>query len=279
MSRLLRGNFNRLFRNKIFWLCVLAIIAFALNYISQGVTLAEAGWDHIYLDNYYFQTGPFVALFLSVFIPMFIGAEYSFGTIRNKLTIGCTREKLYLSLFLSCLTGVGILLAAWFVSSLAGIPKLGLWRSGISAIIMEFIVTVLYSTALTAIFTFFSMMITGRSISVVVQMVLAIGLILAGSMLYNRLCAPEEIGGLVLINGELVMSEPEPNPMYIGGTLRQIFIALLNILPTGQAILMLNEDTSGSVPIMIPLQIISSILIAFVMTAAGIMLFRKKDLK
>ena len=279
MIKLLRGNLNRLFKNKVFWLCVAAIILCSVFMIRQGVLLMESDRKPVTLDEYYFRLGPFVALFLSVFIPMFLGAEYSFGTIRNKLTMGFTRDKIYLSYFLSSLIGVGIILTAWFLAGLTGIFQLGVWKSGAANIIISFLVTILYSTALTAFFTFFSVMITGRSASVVFQIVFALGIILAASTLYNRLCEPEESRGIVFVNGELVMTEPEANPMYIGGVLRKIYVALVNILPTGQGILMLHEESAESVPLNIPLQIVSSILIAFVMTAVGISVFRKKDLK
>lgn len=279
MIKLLRGNLIRLFKNKFFWLCVITIIVCSVYMINQGVLLSESGRKTVALEDYYFRIGPFFALFLSVFIPMFIGVEYSFGTIRNKLTMGCTRDKIYLSYFLSCLIGVGIILSAWFLAGLTGIPKLGFWKSGAMEIIMSYIVTIFYSIALTAIFTFISVMITGRSTSAVLQIIFALGIILAASTIFNRLCEPEEIRGMVLVNGEIAMTEPEPNPMYIGGTTRQICVALVNILPTGQAILMLHEESSGSVPIIILLQIISSILLALGVTAAGILIFRKKDLK
>ena len=279
MNKLLKGNYLRLFHNKIFWLSVLAVIVCCLYEINQGIVFLEAGFHMVTLDEHYFYIGPLAALFLSVFIPMFIGVEYSFGTIRNKLTIGHTRDKIYISVFLSCLTGTVIILAAWFAAGLTGIPKLGLWRSGISAISTKFIVTILYSIALTSIFTFFSVLITGRSVSVVFQIVLALVIILSGSMLYNRLCEPEVIRSMEIINGELEVGEPEPNPMYIGGIMRKICVAIINILPSGQAILLLHGDLTNGVPKLIPLQIISSVLITLVFTAAGILLFRKKDLK
>ena len=279
MVKLLRGNLNRLVKNKVFWLCIIAVIVCCVCIINQGILLSESGRKAVALEDYYFRVGPFLSLFLSVFIPLFVGVEYSFGTIRNKLTMGFTRGRIYLSYYISCLIGAGAILTAWFLAGLTGIPKLGLWQSGTTEIVFDFVVTILYAISLTAIFTFFSMMITGRSGSVVFQILLALGLILAASMIFNRLCEPEETRGMVLINGEIAMTEPEPNPMYIGGTMRRIFVALVNILPTGQAILMLHEESSGSVPINISLQIISSVLIALCVTAAGILTFRKKDLK
>lgn len=277
MSKLLKGNFARLLKSKIFWVCTAAIFLVAV-YIMQmgGIAIKKR---NVTLDQYFFYLGPVVSLFFSVFISLFIGTEHSDSTIRNKLIIGHSRKQVYLAYYLTCLIGTGIMIAAWFLGGLTGIPILGAWTMGTAAIITNILITILYCATLTAIFVFFSAIIQSKATSAVVQIVFAIVLILLGSMLYNQLCEPEEISGMVLVNGEIVMSEPEPNPTYISGTMRQIYIALVNILPTGQGILMLHWDTSGSVPIIIPLQIISSILLALGITTAGVWLFRRKDLK
>ena len=277
MSKLLRGNFVRLFKSRIFWICTAAIFCSAVFIMQMGGRAIEV--RNVTMDEYFFYLGPMVSLFFSVFISMFIGTEHSDGTVRNKLIIGYSRKQVYLAYFLTCLGGIGIMLAVWFLGGLTGIPLIGLWKTGAAAVITNILITVLYSAVLTAIFVCFSVMMQNKAASAVAQIVFALLLILAGSTLYNRLYEPEQISGMVLVNGEIIMSEPEPNPMYIGGALRQICIALVNMLPTGQGILMLNWDSSGSVPILIPLQIASSIVLAIVITALGVLVFRRKDLK
>lgn len=277
MIKLLRGNIARLLKSKIFWICTAAVFLVAV-YIMQmgGIAVKKRA---VTLDEYFFYLGPVVALFFSVFISLFIGTEHSDGTVRNKLIVGHSRKQVYLSYYLTCLVGTEVMIAAWFLGGLTGMPVLGVWKTGAAAIFTNILITMLYCALLTAIFVFLSVMMQNKATSAVVQIVFAIVLILWGSILYNHLCEPEEISGMMLINGEIVMGEPEPNPTYIGGTLRQVCIALVNILPTGQGILMLHQESYGSVPILIPLQIISSILLALGITTAGVMLFRRKDLK
>lgn len=277
MSKLLRADLARLFKSRVFWICTAAIFLAAV-YIMQMGGIAIKKRD-VTMDEYFFYLGPMLAIFFSVFISMFIGTEHSDATVRNKLVVGHSRKHIYLAYYLICLVGVEIMIVVWFLGGLTGIPILGAWRMGTAAVLTNILITILYCALLTAVFVFFSVMIQNKAAAAVVQMIFALLLILLGSMIYNRLCEPEKISGMVLVDGEIVMSEPEPNPTYIGGTMRQIYIALVNILPTGQGILMLHWDTSGSVPLIIPLQIVSSIILAFVITAAGVLMFRRKDLK
>ena len=278
MSKLYSANMSRLFKSGIFLLCIAAMLIFTLFQIKNGIDL-ESEQKAVSLEDCYFNDGPFFTLFFSVFIPMFMGKEYSFGTIRSKLTVGHTRGTVYLAYFLSCLTGVGILLAVWFLAGLTGIPKLGLWQTDSLTIISQFLITILYSAALTAIFTFFSMMITSRSASAVFQILMAMGMIVLASMFYNTLCEPEFSREAVLVNNVLTLTEPKPNPYYISGIQRTIYIDLVNILPPGQGILMLHDETANDVPNLPILQIVSSIAATFIFTIAGVLIFRKKDIK
>ena len=270
---------SRLFKSGIFLLSIAAMIIFTLFQIKNGIDYLGSERKAVSLEDCYFNAGPFLALFFSVFIPMFMGAEYSFGTIRSKLAVGHNRGTVYLAYFLSCLTGVGIILAVWFLAGLTGIPKLGLWQADAVTIISQFLITILYSAALTAIFTFFSMMITSRSASAVFQILIALGMILLAGMLYNTLCEPEMSVEPVLINNVITLTEPKPNPYYIGGIRRTICIDMLNILPPGQGILMLHDETANNVPNMPILQIVSSIAATFIFTIAGMFIFQKKDIK
>lgn len=275
MSKLLKGNLVRLFLSKIFWICTAAVF-FAVIFIMQmGGKAVKV--RNVTMDEYFFYVGPMISLFFSVFISMFIGTEHSDGTVRNKLIIGHSRKQIYLAYYLTCLIGTGIMIAVWFLGGLTGIPLLGAWTISTAEIMTNVLITILYCALLTAIFVFFSVMIQNKAASAVVQIIFAIILILLGSMLFNQLCEPEKTSSISLVNNEVVMGEPEPNPMYIGGAMRQIYIALVNILPTGQGILMLHWN--DSVPIIIPLQLISSILLAFSITVVGIMAFCRKDLK
>ena len=90
MTKLLHAEFSRLIKTKLFWLGLLVMITVPLYgvgvryydfYIAQ-----EAVWETA--DGLWFVGGMYIAVVVSVFVSLFIGTEFSDGTIRNKLTVG-----------------------------------------------------------------------------------------------------------------------------------------------------------------------------------------------
>jgi hypothetical protein len=68
--------------------------------------------------------------------------------------------------------------------------------------------------------------------------------------------------------------EEVANPAYIAGTMRVVYRAILNILPTGQQIWIADEIVTQPV-----LMGLCSLLVIVVCSGIGLLLFRKKDLK
>ena len=57
------------------------------------------------IDNGFFGCALFIGIVMAVFCSLFIGTEYSEGTIRNKIIIGQKRGAVYLSNFYYMLFG------------------------------------------------------------------------------------------------------------------------------------------------------------------------------
>ena len=98
MRKLLRANFARLWKDKVFWGALVVLACYGvLGCISQ-YRLVEEGYDvtdqysRIFLNVYLFNSVAFAA-----FTNLFLGCEYSDGTIRNKLVTGASRMQIYLS--------------------------------------------------------------------------------------------------------------------------------------------------------------------------------------
>ncbi len=64
-----------------------------------------------------------LGIILSVFISLFIGAEYEYGTIRNKIISGYDRSEIYLANIFACIIAGWIMCMGCLISSLFG------WRS------------------------------------------------------------------------------------------------------------------------------------------------------
>ena len=97
MCKLLSANYSRLWRDKIFWICMGTMLVYSVVYMLNGcrqatVDLAEYNYS---IDKYYFHFAISIGIFCAVFSSMFFGTEYSDGTIRNKVIVGHTKLNHY----------------------------------------------------------------------------------------------------------------------------------------------------------------------------------------
>ena len=95
MSRLLRADFSRLFKSIIFKLGMIFSVGFAVvmvmvRYIDFKVnasTYEEYGYMTVNVDDLIFVGCFFMMFVVAVFIGIFVGTDYSDGTIRNKIIV------------------------------------------------------------------------------------------------------------------------------------------------------------------------------------------------
>jgi ABC-2 type transport system permease protein len=276
MSRLISANISRLLKDKIFWICTVAMLLLSVGVMLNGCRQASMNGveQETFLSEYYFNYAPVIGAFMAVFISLFTGTEYSDGTIRNKLTVGHTRTHIYLSNFIVCFGAGLVIMAGWLLGGLVGIPFLRTGDIGIGGYALLVLVAFFFVAALTGIFTMLGMLSSNKAYTAVMSIVLYLVLLVAASMVYNRLCEPEMMGGVVITEAGMQVGDPTANPAYLAGAARTLFEWILDFLPTGQGILMANVDTAHPVR-----EIILSVLITCGTMAAGCRLFRRKDLK
>lgn len=282
MSKLMRAYLVRLRKDKVLWLFTAAMLVLSVLIINSGVRLdLQYPGDGTYssLEYCFFGGVPYIGVLSSVVISLFLGVEYNDGTIRNKLVIGHRRTDIYLSGLLTSIIMAELIAFAWFLGGLTGIPHFGLWTMDTGRFLLYVLLVVLSTAALAAIFHLIGMLITNRAFSVVVAIFVALGMLLMGSMIYNKLCEPEmTVSGIVITENGVEYGDEIPNPSYVAGTARIVYSALLNILPQGQEILLANYDDMSKMgnP---TVAIAGSLLLLLAVSVVGIAVFRKKDLK
>lgn len=281
MSKLLSANFNRLKRDKIFWITLIAALALsmfsAINSGATAIKYQDLNPDNniTYLNSCYFNLMPIAGIFYAVFISLFLGTEYSEGTIRNKIVLGHTRTNIYLANFITCLAGDIVIYCAMLIGGLAAVPYLGGWQGGAASLLANILIGLFFTAALTAILTMLSMLSTNKAITAVAAILLAFILMVAASAFYNALSEPEFTRDFISISadGNVVFGDEIPNPAYVSGIKRKICEFLVIFLPTGQGILMANQE------IHFPIEILYSTIVTVAVNICGIFTFRKKDLK
>ena len=273
MVRLLRANFARLWKTKSFWVCL--IISTGLGLVNFITTYSVDADCVKFLGTELMSNCSNVLLFISIFAALFLGTDYSNGTIRNKLVIGHTRGEIYFSNLITAAAGGLILMAAeWSVVLITGFCLGGETGMPAEELLFKMLICLSAVIALSAIFTLLGMLFTSKSTIITITLVMTFVLIIGAAMIESILIEPEYVSSFVMTNGEVTQGEPEPNPLYVSGAKRDILETVNDILPTGQ-MMQMEIGRLRSAELM-PLY---SIGVLAVTTAIGALVFRKKDLK
>lgn len=276
MRRLLSAGFAGLRKNKVLWACMLGAFVISLFIVLNGARRnAQFSVDRP-LEHYFFNFLPMVGLLWAAFSGLYVGADYDHGLLRNKLVVGHTRVSVYLANLTVSMAAAILVLAAWFVGGLAGIPSLGPWSMSWPQLVCVLGLTLLTTASFCAILMAVEMSIPSRAISAVVSLGLALGLVFCASALYNTLCEPEFTQGYVFVDGAVQWEDATPNPAYIPGAKRTLFLILLNFLPTGQHILIADSEWGM---MNLPLMAGGSLGLAVLATLGGLLAFRRQNIK
>ena len=279
MIKLLKANLARLWKNKVFWLGFLVLNVFC---IIQKIGLIQDTIEVHYLEETFWIQAYVLGIILSVFISLFIGAEYEYGTIRNKIISGYDRSEIYLANIFACIIAGWIMCMGCLISSLlVGVPFLGFFHVELSEILLQGICVFALSAAYTAIYCFFAMLIHNRTITAIACIMLSFLLLFSGTVVSNRLdeseyyYIPDASLGIGEID-DVSNSEWIRNRDYLEGTKRRIYEIVFEVIPGGQSLQlsgMLNEHTSYT-------EMFSASLAWIIISCGcGVLLFCRKDLR
>ena len=276
MSKLLRANMERLWKNKAFWFCFLVMIAFGI--IERiNVFISEEGEGS--LDEAFWIGALVIGFALSVFVSLFVGAEYEAGTIRNKIISGHTRSDIYLANTVACIiAGWLMCLGCLAVSLVVGIPLLGFFQTPLPEVLLHGICVFTLSAAYAAIFNMIAMLSQNRAVTSMVCVSLAFLLLFTGTAIYDQL-EQEEMYYLPDEQNKFTdeqNAEWVSNPNYIGGTERSVYETAFHILPGGQSLQLsgMLDDHQQYLEMFL-----ASLTWIVLSCSCGMAVFRKTDLK
>lgn len=277
MRKLIAANFFRFRKDRFSW-CIVGILVIlslftVFNSARSYEALAAMGYVKS-LDDYYFNQAPFFGAFLALVTSMFLGTEFSEGTIRNKLCIGHKRSHIFLSNFISCALAAIVLAVVWLLISALLFGLIGPLEMGVSEFAGCIFVAIGFAVAFAALYTVIGSLSSSKAMTIIYTFAVFVVLVIVASGLYDRLCEPEMNGGRYFDGTKFVQMEPTPNPLYLSGMIRTVCEVTLEFLPTGQALLL--SDVAIEYPVRaIALSVAFTIVTLFV----GSMLFRRKDIK
>lgn len=279
MTQLLSMGFSRLFRNKLFWFGLLLQAGFFVFLIIANYRDTKLYPDYYHYTSDTLMFAPFMisGLFASCFTGMFLGSEFSYGTVRNKLVIGKSRADVYLAnLIVTFAASLIVNIASILVTFLTGVFLFGTPELATANMLMIFGLGILMLAAFAGIFTLISTLITSRSAGSVINLLLFLVLIIASTYIMNRLAEPEmKMPSFISsIDGVIQPTELVPNPYYLQGTVRTVFEFFRDLLPTCQGNQLMTHEIER--PLMI---VLCTLVLTACTTVSGIFHFSNKDLK
>ena len=170
MNKLLSADFARLKKDTFLKFCL--IFMFIIGILCPVISYKSMiKYEYtVYLENNFFSYSSFMVILFSAFCSLFIGTEYSDGTIRNKLIIGHKRMDIYLSNLITCIISGFAMCAAYLISYLCvGVPLLGFFTAVEIRVVWIFLgCNLVLTIALAAIFTLISMLNQNKALSAVI---------------------------------------------------------------------------------------------------------------
>ena len=277
MRRLLRTDFARMRHSKTLWITLAVMLALCLY------LLADLGYRMVHypdrvarFENDFFNYTPFLGFCCAMMVGMFTGADYSDGTIRNKLIVGNERLHIYLShLIAGFAMGAAVVAVSVVPMLVIGLPisnGFSIPNDRAAALILLSIPTAM---AFTSICTALAMAMQNRTAAVSVAFALMIVLFCSGLICRIKLNQPETIAPYSLAEGALVQEEEQPNPYYIDGLEREIYQWFQDIQPYGQMI----QTADGADPEHMGRWPFTSALVILLSSGIGYAVFKRKDIK
>ena len=274
MRKLLSAGLIRLRKSRIFWLLSGFMLAFGLYYpIALRMQADKYGFTAT-IESPFFTHIMLMGVLTAIFISLFIGTEYSDGTIRNKLIIGHSRTAIYFSNLAVCTCAVLFIAVCYMLPcACAGIPLLGSFSIGTSHTASLIACTLFIELAYTALFTLAAMLIHNKASLATVTILTAFLMLFASSYLYAQLLQPKMWTDYIEEDGQFIQSEPIPHEYYVTGTKRKVYTFLMEFMPSGQATTLMSGD--------LPLTrvFLYDSLIVVLCTGIGLFAFSRKDIK
>ena len=276
MFKLLDAGFSRMKKSKVSILLLIYTIGIALFMLyTQYSDMKEYG-ETIIIHQLFVNSITIIGAVIAVFICLFIGTEYSDGTLRNKIIVGASRIKIYLSnLIIVSITTLLSEILYLIIIAIIGIPIFGGLNMSLGNFALIFVDIIGIIFVFSAIFTFISMLVSNKTISVIVSIALFFAFMIISVTLFSRIEAPEyrEVAKIVDAETQEIEVVTEKNPRYLTEEKRNLYETILNFIPQGQAFLVAGRaDTDFE---KLPLYALSAIII---ITVIGMYLFNKKEL-
>lgn len=287
MSKLLRIDLTRLFKNKVFW-CELAFFLVYPIFSVLNLYRDSVAYDYIVIaEEVIWSAGEMAAIAMAVLVPLFIGTDYSDKTIRNKLIAGYGKSKVFLSNAVTMLIANTIMLTVWNIAYCTTAAFLLPFGNPLKLDVLYCAEVYCANFVMTVLFVTVSMFISAKAGATVACILGCLGFMLIGVMIMTRLDAQEMIPEYIIAsNADIDVTvntednnweqnmQMVPNPQYIPeGPYKDFLRGVVRVSATAQ----LTAVTSAHDVEPVWYFVFDNIVVAIIV-AGGSILFRKKEI-
>ena len=218
MSKLLNANFYRLKKSYCFWI-LLILMAFLGCYMyinNSGFHPERCVNCNNQFGDIFFSYLTLNWILIPIFTSLFIGTEYSDGTIKNKIISGHKRSNIYFSNLITSIIVSFVYSIIYVIFAL--ITSLMLKYSmtiPISKFTELLITYILLNIVFSSLFTLISMTVSNKATASIVSLITVIWSMMIASNLYGKLPS-------------------------VGENTKMIYETILKIIPFGQAFQIAN---------------------------------------
>lgn len=281
MLNLLSSCFFRLRKSVVFWVAEITSIVFGVFMAINMKIDTEMNEFSNVLDDGLFSEIAFMGILLAVFVTLFLGAEYSDGTIRNKVSAGCSRVHIYVSyLCVSCMAAAIFYVSYMIFYLLVGFPLLGGLHLSIATVFLNMLSGLFLAWSYVSIYSLAAILNSNKAVVAVSCVILSFALLFLGITIRLKLSEPVTFDASYYSEGSGEAreeeAEPEETPYYVKGIQREIYVFLNEFLPGGQSVELSGMTEEISFSWHYPAY---SILMVLLTSCTGVILFKKKDLK
>ena len=263
MTRLLRSDLCRLLRSRAF--AATNALFFALGciyYCLAGVNLSRLGAEDFVpqASEYMFLPVMYIGLALAVFCPFFAGSEYAFGTIKNKLAVGCGRAEIYLSyLILTFTAGLSFWCAQFIAAVLVGyFGTVGpLMFSALTRPLIKLAEAIALTLFWSALSVFITVLVADKAASLVAGISAFAVITAAGVHVYAELSR---------------LSRPDYAGFY--PAVKKVYGILGTVIPSAAGLEVISPKSN-----LLPVHVIAAICLAAAITLLGLLLFSRKNIR
>lgn len=256
MINLLRTGYSKLFKNLAYRISLL-LMAF-LTMFFAAVAAVRNPADGGPLNGVYNTGMMFIGLMIGTFVSIYISQDYAEKTINNRIMAGYSRTSIYIADLIVTLSGTLIMqLVCIAAASLIAIPACGLYTDPIGEVFRTQFLLFLATAVYTVIVLFISTVINSKAYAVAASLIIVMTMLMTGIGAFDAVTRKADIPSTEIT------------------TMDKVFDVLYLVLPQSQMYSVMNEGIPKDADVMTGCDAAAMI----VMTALGIMVFKRKDIK